>query len=65
VGVFVCVAADVVSKHFLFLCLLNALLEMMQVSNASRKSPISLWLNVAIKKISCDNLSGEEMYSIH
>jgi hypothetical protein len=65
VGVFVCVAAGVVSKYFLCLCLLNALFQIMQVSNASRKSLISVWLNVAIPKINCDNLSGEEMYSIH
>jgi hypothetical protein len=52
-------------KYFLFLCLLNALFQIMQVSNASRQSLISVRLNVAIPKISCDNLSGEEMYSIH
>jgi hypothetical protein len=40
VGVFVCVAADVVSKYFLFLCLLNALFQIMQVTNASWKSLI-------------------------
>jgi hypothetical protein len=65
VVVFVCVAAGVVSKYFLFLCLLNALFQIMQVSNASWKSLISVWLNVAIPKIRCDTLSGEEMYSIH
>jgi hypothetical protein len=37
----------------------------MQVSNGSLKTLISVWLNIAIPKISCDNLSGEEMYSIH
>jgi hypothetical protein len=37
----------------------------MQVNNASQKSLISAWLKIAIPKISCDNLSGEEMYSIH
>jgi hypothetical protein len=62
---FVCVAAGVVSKYFLFLCLLNALFQITQVSNASRKSLISVWLKVPIPKMSCDNLSGEEMYSIH
>jgi hypothetical protein len=65
VGVFVCVAASVVSKYFLFLCLLNALFQIMQVGNASWKSLIAVWLNVAIPKIRCDNLTGEEMYSIH
>jgi hypothetical protein len=65
VGVFVCVAAGVLSNYFLFLCLLNALFQIMQVSNASWKSLIVVWLNVAIPEISCDNLSGEEMYSIH
>jgi hypothetical protein len=65
VGVFVCVSAGVVSKYFLFLCLLNALFQITQVSNASQKSLISVWLMVAIPNISCDNLSGEEMYSIH
>jgi hypothetical protein len=38
-------------------------------NNASQqcflKSLISVWLQVSIPKISCDNLSGEEMYSIH
>jgi hypothetical protein len=57
-------AAGVVSKYFLFLCLLNALFQIMQVSNASQKSLISVWLNIAIPKNSCDNLSGELMYSI-
>jgi hypothetical protein len=33
--------------------------------HSSRKSLILVWLKVAIPKISCDNLSGEEMYSIH
>jgi hypothetical protein len=65
VGVFGCVAAGIISKYFLFLCLLNAVFRIMQVSNASQKSLISVWLKVAIAKISCDNLSGEEMYSIH
>jgi hypothetical protein len=64
VGAFGCVATGVVSKYFLFLCLLNALFQIQQVSNASQKSLISEWLNVAIPKITCDNLSGEEMYSI-
>jgi hypothetical protein len=32
---------------------------------ASQKSLILVWLKVAIPKISCDNLSAEEMYSIH
>jgi hypothetical protein len=54
----------VVSKYFLFLCLLNALFQIMQGSNVSWKSLISGWLNVAVPKIRCDNLSGEEMYSI-
>jgi hypothetical protein len=44
VGVFVCVAAGVVSKYFLCLCLLNALFQIMQVSNAPRKSLISVCL---------------------
>jgi hypothetical protein len=65
VGIFVCEAAGVVSKYFLFLCLLNALSQIMQVSNTSWKSLISVWLNIAIPKISCDHLSGEEVYSIH
>jgi hypothetical protein len=65
VGIFLWVAIGVVSKYFLFLCLLNALFQIMQVSNASGKSLISVWLKVVIAKISCDNLSGEEMYSIH
>jgi hypothetical protein len=65
VGVRVCVAAGVISKYFLFLCLLNAVLQIMQVCNASRKTLISVWLNVAIPKTSCDKRSGEEMYSIH
>jgi hypothetical protein len=64
VDVFVCVAAGVVSKYFLFLCLLNALFQIMQVSNASRKSLISVWLNVAIPKIRCDTLSSEDLCSI-
>jgi hypothetical protein len=64
-GVFVCVAAGMVSKYFLFLCLSHALFQIMQVHNASQKSLISVWLNVAIKKIRGDNLSGEEIYSIH
>jgi hypothetical protein len=64
VVVFVCVASGVVSKYFLFLCLLNALFQIMQGSNVSWKSLISGWLNVAVPKIRCDNLSGEEMYSI-
>jgi hypothetical protein len=62
---FVCGATSVVSKYFLFLCLLNSLFQIMQVNNASWTSQISVWLNVAIPKIRCDNLSGEEMYSIH
>jgi hypothetical protein len=37
----------------------------MHVSNASWKSLISVWLNVAIPKISVDNLTVEDMYSIH
>jgi hypothetical protein len=65
VGVFVCVAAGVVSKYFPFLCLLNALFLIMQVSNASWKSLISVGLNVAIPKISCATLSGEELYGIN
>jgi hypothetical protein len=65
VGVFVCVATGVVSKYFLFLSLLNALFQIMQVSSASQKSLISVGLKVAIQKVRCDNLSGEEMYSIH
>jgi hypothetical protein len=65
VGVFMCVASGVVSIYFLFLGLLNALFHVMQASNASRNSLIPVWLNVGIPKISCDNLSGEEMYSIH
>jgi hypothetical protein len=65
VGVFVCVAAGVVPKYFLFLCLLNVLFQIMKVRNASQKSLISVWLNVAIPQISCDTLSGEEMCSIH
>jgi hypothetical protein len=65
VGLFMSVVTGVVSKYFLSLCLLNALFQIMQVSNASRKSLISVWLNVAIPKISCDNLSGEQMYSIY
>jgi hypothetical protein len=65
VVVFVCVAAGVVSKYFLFLCLLNALFQIMQVSNASWKSLISVWLNVVIPKIKCDNFSCEEMDRIH
>jgi hypothetical protein len=44
VGELVCVATGVVSKYFLFLCPLNALYQIMQVSNASQKSPISVWL---------------------
>jgi hypothetical protein len=64
-GVFVCVADGVVSKYFLFLCLLNAMFQIMQVTNASCKSLISVWYNVATPKIRCDNLSGVEMYSIH
>jgi hypothetical protein len=36
VGVFVCVASGVVSTYFLFLCLLNALFQIMQVSNDPR-----------------------------
>jgi hypothetical protein len=64
-GLFVCVATGVVSKYLLFLCLLNALYQIMQVSSASRNSLISVWINIAIPKFSCDNLSGEEMYSIH
>jgi hypothetical protein len=43
----------------------NSLFQIKQVSNASRNSLISVWLNVAIPKVRCDNLSGEEMYSIH
>jgi hypothetical protein len=65
VGVFLCVVAGVVYKYFPFLCLLNALFQIMQVSNAFQKSLISVWLNVTIPKISCDNRAGEEMYSIH
>jgi hypothetical protein len=65
VGVFLCVAIGVASKYFLFLCLLNAQFQIMQVSNASRMSLISVWLKVVIAKISCDNLSGEEICSIH
>jgi hypothetical protein len=65
VGVFVCVAAGVVSKYFPFLCLLNALFLIMQVSNASWKSLISVGLNVAIPKMRCATLSGEELYGIH
>jgi hypothetical protein len=66
VGIFVCVATGVVSKYFLFLCLLNAaVFQIMLVSNVSWKSLISVWHNVVIPNISCDNLSGEEMYSIH
>jgi hypothetical protein len=34
-------------------------------NKASQKSLISVWLNVAIPRISSDNLSGEEMHSIH
>jgi hypothetical protein len=64
--VFVCVATGVVSKYFLFLCLLNAVFQLTQVNNASRKSLISVWLNVAIPKISSmllfpDNLSGRNV----
>jgi hypothetical protein len=40
VSVFVCVASGVVSKYFLFLGLLNALFQIMQVTNASWKSLI-------------------------
>jgi hypothetical protein len=47
VGLLVCVTACVISKYFKFLCLLNALFQIMQVSNASRKSLILVWLNVA------------------
>jgi hypothetical protein len=65
VSVFVYVAAAVFFKFFLFLYLLNALFQIMQVSKASQKSLILVWLNVAIRKISCDNLFGEEMHSIH
>jgi hypothetical protein len=65
VGLLVCVATGVVSNNILFLGLLNALFEIMQVSNASRKSLISVWLNVGIPKNSCDNLLGEEMFSIY
>jgi hypothetical protein len=35
------------------------------IQHASQKSLISVWLKFAIPKISCYNLSGEEMYSIH
>jgi hypothetical protein len=63
-GVFVCVATGVVSKYFLFLCLLNAV-----SNNASQQCFPKVtnfgMLNVAILKISCDKLSSEEMYSIH
>jgi hypothetical protein len=65
VDVFVCVSAGVVSKYFLFQCLLNVLFQIMQVSNVSQKTLIMVWINVAVPKMSCDNLSGEEMYSIH
>jgi hypothetical protein len=65
VGVFVCEATGGVSKYCLFLCLLNALFHIMQVSNASRRSLIWVCLNVANPKITCDNLSGEKMYNIH
>jgi hypothetical protein len=38
-------------------------------NNASQqcfqKSLISVWLNIAISKIRCDNLFGEGLYSIH
>jgi hypothetical protein len=64
-GYIVCVAARVVSKYFLFLCLLNVLFQIMQVNNASRKSLNLVWLKVPIPLITCDILSGEEMYSIH
>jgi hypothetical protein len=64
-GLFVCVAIGEVSKYFPFLCLLNALFQIRQVSNAAQKSLISVWLNVAIPKIRSDNLPGEEIYSIH
>jgi hypothetical protein len=47
-GSVMCVTTGVVSKYFLFLCLLNALFQITQVSNASRKSLISAWLNIAI-----------------
>jgi hypothetical protein len=53
----VCVADGVVSKYFLFLYLLNAMFQIMHVTNASLKSLISVWYNVAIPKIRCDNLS--------
>jgi hypothetical protein len=50
VGVFVCVSSGVVSKYFLLVCLLNDRFQIMQVSNASRKSLISVWLNVVIPR---------------
>jgi hypothetical protein len=65
VGVFVCVATGVVSKYFVFLSLLNALFQIMKVSNPSRKSLILVWLSIAAPKMSCDNMSGEEKYNIH
>jgi hypothetical protein len=40
VGVFVCGGACVVLKYFLYQCLLDALFQIMQVSDASWKSLI-------------------------
>jgi hypothetical protein len=44
VGIFVFVSSSVLSKYFLFLCLLNPLFQVMQVCNACWKSLISVWL---------------------
>jgi hypothetical protein len=65
VQVFVCVGACVVIKYFLYQCLLGTLFQIMEVSNASWKSLISGLAQLAIPRISCDKLSGEEIFSIH
>jgi hypothetical protein len=62
-GIFVCVAAGVVSKYLLFLCLLNVKFSF--PNNASQQCFPEVTNFGMASKIICDNLSGEEIHSIH
>jgi hypothetical protein len=58
VGAFLCVSICVAGKYFLYLCLVDTLFQIMQVSNASKKLVI-----LGLAKC-CYSISHDKFFSI-